>query len=201
MRGHFVTLEGGEGAGKSTQARRLAARLAASGRPVLLTREPGGSAGAEAVRALLLARPFEPLAEMALHFAARREHWARTIAPALAAGISVICDRFYDSTFAYQCGGQRAPADAFEALRTALLPGVVPDRTLLFDLPVEAGLARAAARGGGNRYEALDPGFHGRVRAAFLARAAAEPGRFAVLDAAAPPEAVTEAAWAALGLA
>jgi dTMP kinase len=193
----FLTLEGGEGAGKSTQAARLAATLAESGIAVLRTREPGGSAGAEAVRSLLLARPWDPLAEMALHFAARREHWARSIEPALAAGIWVICDRFFDSTLAYQVGGQGAPRAAWDGLRATLLPGVAPDLTLLFDLPVEAGLARAMGRGDANRYERLGPEFHARVRACFLAQAAAEPGRFAVLDAAAPPEAVTAAALAA----
>jgi dTMP kinase len=193
----FLTLEGGEGAGKSTQAARLAATLAESGIAVLRTREPGGSAGAEAVRSLLLARPWDPLAEMALHFAARREHWARSIEPALAAGIWVICDRFFDSTLAYQVGGQGAPRAAWDGLRATLLPGVAPDLTLLFDLPVEAGLARAMGRGDANRYERLGPEFHARVRACFLAQAAAEPGRFAVLAPAAPPEAVTAAALAA----
>ncbi|WP_027284300.1 dTMP kinase [Rubritepida flocculans] len=197
MRGRFLTLEGGEGAGKSTQARRLAAALAEAGLPVLRTREPGGSPGAEALRGLLLSRPWDALAEMALHFAARREHWARLIEPALAAGVWVVCDRFFDSTLAYQVGGQGAPRAAWEGLRAALLPGASPDLTLLFDLPVEQGLARAAARGEANRYEALGAGFHERVRAAFLEQAAAEPGRFAVLDAAAPEAAVTEAALSA----
>jgi dTMP kinase len=197
VRGKFLTLEGGEGAGKSTQAARLAAALADHGIAVLRTREPGGSAGAEAARALLLSRPWDPLAEMALHFAARREHWARTIEPALTAGIWVVCDRFYDSTLAYQVGGQGAPRAAWEGLRQALLPGVAPDLTLLFDLPVEVGLQRAEGRGDANRYERLGKAFHARVRDCFLAQAAAEPGRFAVLDAAAPLEAVTHAALAA----
>jgi dTMP kinase len=197
VRGRFLTLEGGEGAGKSTQARRLSAALAEAGIPVLCTREPGGSPGAEALRGLLLSRPWDALAEMALHFAARREHWARSIAPALEAGVWVVCDRFFDSTLAYQVGGQGAPRAAWEGLRAALLPGVAPDLTLLFDLPVEQGLQRAATRGEANRYEALGAGFHARVRAAFLAQAAAEPGRFAVLDAAAPEAAVTAAALSA----
>ena len=197
MRGKFLTLEGGEGAGKSTQAGRLAAALADHGISVLRTREPGGSAGAEAARALLLSRPWDALAEMALHFAARREHWARTIEPALAAGIWVVCDRFHDSTLAYQVGGQGAPRAAWEGLRAALLPGVAPDLTLLFDLPVEVGLARATGRGDANRYERLGAAFHARVRKTFLEQAAAEPRRFAVLEAAAPQDAVTEAALAA----
>jgi len=185
MRGRFVSLEGGEGAGKSTQARALAAALAGAGLPVLRTREPGGSAGAEAIRGLLLGRgPWDPLAEMTLHFAARREHWARSIEPALAAGIWVVCDRFFDSTLAYQVGGQGAPRAAWQALRAATLGDAAPDLTLLLDLPVAEGLARAGARGEVNRYEALGAAFHERVRAAFLAQAAAEPGRFAVLDAA-----------------
>jgi len=197
VRGKFLTLEGGEGAGKSTQAARLAAALSHHGIAVLRTREPGGSAGAEATRTLLLSRPWDPLAEMALHFAARREHWARTIEPALDAGAWVICDRFFDSTLAYQVGGQGAPRAAWEGLREALLPGVTPDLTLFLDLPVERGLARAEGRGDANRYERLGPGFHARVRNCFLDQAAAEPARFAVLDAALPLDAVTAAALAA----
>ncbi|MBB3898689.1 dTMP kinase [Roseococcus suduntuyensis] len=187
MRGRFISLEGGEGAGKSTQGRALAAALARAGLPVLRTREPGGSAGAEAIRALLLGRGgWDPVAEMTLHFAARREHWASTIAPALQAGIWVVCDRFFDSTLAYQVGGQGAPRETWAALRAATLGEAAPDLTLLLDLPVAAGLARAQARGEVNRYDALGQGFHERVRASFLAQAAEEPARFAVLDATRP---------------
>jgi len=191
LRGRFISLEGGEGAGKSTQARHLATALAAAGLPVLRTREPGGSAGAEAIRSLLLGRGgWDAVAEMTLHFAARREHWAHSIAPALEAGCWVVCDRFFDSTLAYQVGGQGAPRAAWDALRAATLADAGPDLTLLLDMPVPLGLARADGRGDANRYERLGAAFHERVRAAFLAQAAREPGRFAVLDATGPVAAV-----------
>ena len=140
----FITLEGGEGAGKSTQARRIAAYFAAAGRPVFLTREPGGTAGAEALRGLLLSRGWEGGTEMLLHFAARREHVARAIRPALAAGAVVVCDRFADSTLAYQVAGQGGARAMWQGLVELTLDGVWPDRTFLLDLPPEAGLARAA---------------------------------------------------------
>jgi dTMP kinase len=198
-RGRFITLEGGEGAGKSTQARRLAAALAAAGLPVLRTREPGGAPGAEAIRGVLLGSgPWDGVAECMLHFAARREHLARTIRPALAAGIWVVCDRFADSTLAYQCYGQGVPRSAWDALAAVALEGLRPDLTLVLDIAPAQGLARATARGETNRYEALDPAFHARVRDGFLAIAAAEPDRCAVLDASQGPEAaVTEAILAA----
>ncbi|WP_207536860.1 dTMP kinase [Sabulicella rubraurantiaca] len=192
MKGRFVTLEGGEGAGKTTQGERLAAALCARGLPVLRTREPGGSLRAEALRGFILSHGgWDPLAEMALHFAARREHWARLIRPALEAGVTVICDRFHDSTFAYQVAGQGGDAAAFEALRRALVADAVPDATLLLDIPPQAGLSRARDA---NRYEALGTEFHARVRQGFLQRAEAEPGRIAVLDATRPLAEVTEAA-------
>jgi len=194
----FITLEGGEGAGKSTQARRLAAHFCAQGRPVFLTREPGGTAGAEAVRALLLSRPWEQGAEMLLHFAARREHVARAIRPALAAGCVVVSDRFADSTLAYQVAGQGAPRALWEGLCDLTLDSVWPDLTLLLDLPAEAGLARAAARGETNRYETLGLAFHRRIRGGFLAQAAAEPARFRLIDATRPMDDVTAAILAAL---
>ena len=194
----FITLEGGEGAGKSTQARRLAARLCAQGRPVFLTREPGGAAGAEAVRSLLLSRAWDQGSEMLLHFAARREHVARAIRPALAAGATVVCDRFADSTLAYQVAGQGGEPAMWQALVDLTLDGVWPDLTLLLDLPAEAGLARAAARGETNRYETLGLEFHRRIRAGFLAQAAADPRRFRVIDATRPLDAVTAAILALL---
>lgn len=194
-RGRFITLEGGEGGGKSTQARLLAAHLAARGLPVLLTREPGGAPGAEAIRRLLLeGQGFDPLAEAMLHFAARREHLLATIRPALAAGMWVVSDRFADSTRAYQCHGQGLPGEAFRRLAELALEGLAPDLTLILDIAPEVGMARAAARGGAaDRYERLDAGFHARVRAGFLAIAAAEPGRCLVLDAARPVEALAAA--------
>jgi dTMP kinase len=191
-RGRFITFEGGEGGGKSTQARRLAAHLAGQGLPVLLTREPGGSAGAEAIRRVLLeGQGFDPVAEAMLMFAARREHVVATIRPALAAGMWVVCDRFADSTRAYQCHGQGVPGEVYARLAELALEGLAPDLTLILDIAPEAGMARAMARGAAaDRYERLDGGFHARVRAGFLAIAAAEPDRCVVLDAARPADPV-----------
>jgi dTMP kinase len=198
-RGRFITLEGGEGAGKSTQARRLAATLAAAGLPVLRTREPGGAPGSEAIRTLLLgAGPWDGITETLLHFAARREHVARLIGPALAAGLWVVCDRFADSTLAYQVFGQGAPRTAWDTLAAMTLEGVQPDLTLVLDLPPETGLARAAARGESNRYEAMDLAFHTRIRDGFLAIAAAAPARCAVIDAGAAEATVAAALLAAV---
>ena len=198
-RGRFITLEGGEGAGKSTQARILAEALAKRGLPVLLTREPGGAPGAEAIRGVLLGSgPWDGVAECMLHFAARREHVARSVEPALAAGMWVVCDRFADSTFAYQCGGQGVPRSVFDALAAVALASLRPDLTVLLDLPPSAGLARAAARGDTNRYEALDPAFHARVRDAFRAAAEAEPERWTIAEAGSEPAAVAAAVMAAV---
>ncbi len=194
----FITLEGGEGAGKSTQAQRLAAHFCREGRPVFLTREPGGAAGAEAVRALLLSRPWEHGAEMLLHFAARREHITRAVRPALVAGAVVVSDRFADSTLAYQVGGQGGSPAMWRGLCDLVLDGVWPQRSFLLDLPAEAGLARALARGVTNRYETLGLAFHRRIRQAFLDQAAAEPARFRVIDATRPPDDVTAAMLAVL---
>ena len=172
----------------------LSAWLVGLGYSVLRTREPGGSAGAEAIRGLLLGRAgWDPVAEMALHFAARREHWARTIQPSLQAGSFVVCDRFFDSTLAYQVAGQGAPREVCADLRAATLGDVAPDLTLLLDIPVEQGLERANRRGEINRYDRLGLAFHQRIRDSFLDQAATEPGRFAVLDASAPLAAVSAA--------
>lgn len=199
MRGRFVTLEGGEGAGKTTQGEALARALCAAGHPVLRTREPGGSARAEALRGFILSHGgWDPLAEMALHFAARREHWAALIAPALDAGITVVSDRFHDSTFAYQVAGQGGDEAAFEALRRALVPDAVPDLSVLLDIAPGPGLSRARDP---NRYEAMGEAFHARVRQGFLARAAAEPARFLVLDATRPAVDITRAILERLGAA
>ncbi|RAI60431.1 dTMP kinase [Roseicella frigidaeris] len=194
-RGRFITLEGGEGAGKSTQARLLEAALRAAGHPVLRTREPGGTPGAEAIRGLLLGQgpyqgPWDGVTEGLLHFAARREHVVRCIRPALDAGTWVVCDRFLDSTLAYQVFGQGLSRSAFDSLAGITLEGLRPDLTLVLDIGPAEGLARAAARGETNRYEALDPDFHARVRAGFRAIAAAEPERCALVDATAAPEGV-----------
>jgi dTMP kinase len=196
MQGRFITLEGGEGAGKTTQRARLAAMLRAAGREVVETREPGGEAGAEAIRALLVSGEpgrWEPVAETLLHYAARAQHVARVIAPALARGAWVISDRFADSTAVYQGAGQGVAAETIRAIDAASLDGFAPDLTLILDIPVEAGLARAAARADTNRYERFDAAFHARIREGFLAIARAEPGRCAVIDATAPLEDVAAA--------
>lgn len=190
----FVTLEGGEGAGKSTQARLLAESLAAVGHDVLLTREPGGAPGAETLRTLLLtgAHDWSPAAEAHLHFAARAEHLARTILPALACGRIVVCDRFADSTLAYQGYGQGADRDLIRGL-TALLPRC-PDLTLVLQVSPAVAALRMAARGGGrDRYEALDVAFHARVATGFAEIAAAEPARCRIVDADAPADEVHQA--------
>jgi len=190
-RGYFITLEGGEGAGKSTQARRLAAALAAAGVPVLRTREPGGAPGAERIRDLLLSPgSWDSLTEAMLHFAARREHVVRSIRPMLEAGAWVICDRFADSTLAYQGAGQGLAYETWARLCDLTLEGLQPDLTLILDLPVEAGLARAAGRSAADRYEKLDADFHARIRAGFHDIARREPARCVVLDAARDAEAV-----------
>ena len=198
-RGRFITLEGGEGAGKTTLSRALAAALAEGGLPVLRTREPGGAPGAEAVRALILGQgPWDPVAEAMLHFAARREHVARSLEPALAAGIWVVCDRFADSTLAYQGAGQGLSRDVWERLCDLALGPLRPDLTLVLDLPPERGMSRALSRGDANRYEMQGEAFHNRVRAGFLDIAAREPARCAVLDASRPAEEVLSLSLAAL---
>jgi dTMP kinase len=190
-RGFFITLEGGEGAGKSTQARRLAVALAASGVPVLRTREPGGAPGAERIRDLLLSPgSWNSLTEAMLHFAARREHVVRSIRPMLEAGAWVICDRFADSTLAYQGAGQGLAYETWSRLCDLTLEGLQPDLTLILDLPVAAGLARAAGRSAADRYERLGVDFHARIRAGFQAIARREPTRCVVLDAARDAESV-----------
>lgn len=201
-RGRFITFEGGEGAGKSSQARRLAERLQqrlASRAEVVVTREPGGSPGAEAIRALLVhgdVDRWSPLSETLLMYAARRDHIERLIAPALERGAWVICDRFLDSTRAYQGAGGGAPQALIEVLEAQVVGPLLPDLTLILDLPVDVGLARAAARGeGGARFEAKGLGFHERLRQGFQAIAVREPERCALIDASADLETVTERIW------
>lgn len=181
--GRFITFEGGEGAGKSTQARRLAASLEAAGIPVAVTREPGGTPGAEKLRGLLLsgAHDWSPLAETLLHFAARAEHVDRVIRPALVGGTWVVCDRFADSTMVYQGYGQDADRGAIAAL-TAML-GLSPDLTVVLDVDVAESVSRLAARGGqADRYERLGTAFFARVADGFRAVAAADPARCVVLS-------------------
>lgn len=197
--GLFITLEGGEGAGKSTQARLLAEGLAAAGRPVLLTREPGGAPGAEALRRMLLGgeHDWSATAECHLHFAARAEHLARTVLPALGAGMVVVCDRFVDSTMAYQGWGLGADRTLIAGL-TRLLP-VQPDMTLVLRVSPAQRQARLASRRGTlDHYEAMDAGFHARVAEGFAAIAVAEPRRCRVIEADGAVAAVQAAIWAAI---
>ncbi|MBP2298761.1 dTMP kinase [Azospirillum picis] len=187
VRGRFITLEGGEGAGKSTQLRRLSAALAARGIDVVTTREPGGSPGAEEIRGLLVTGEtgrWSPVTEALLHTAARRDHLERTVWPALESGRWVLCDRFFDSTMAYQGYGLGLGRGLVETLQRAALGDFRPDLTLILDIDVATGLKRAAARPGGeDRYERMDRAFHQRLREGFLDIARREPERCAVVDA------------------
>ncbi len=194
MTGRLITFEGGDGAGKSTQTARLADFLAGLGIPVLCTREPGGTAEAEAIRVLLVSgeADWDPLTEAMLHYAARREHVEKRIRPALAAGKWVISDRFYDSTVAYQCYGQGVAPEDEVALRRLAIGGLQPDLTLMLDIPVETGRERAQARQK-SRYEEMNDGLHLRVRSGFLEIARREPQRVAVVDAAQDPDNVAAA--------
>lgn len=196
-----MTLEGGEGAGKSTLARALGEALRSRGRHVVLTREPGGAPGAEAIREILVSGApdrWAPLEEALLFTAARSAHLRHTIGPALAAGAVVICDRYYDSTRAYQiAAGAVAPHVLAEL--NAIIEAPLPDLTLILDLPPAAGLARSRGRERGeDRFEGKALDFHERVRAEFLAIAAREPNRCVVLDATSAPEALARQALAAI---
>ena len=197
-KGKFITLEGGEGAGKSTQARLLAEWLGQKGISVTLTREPGGTPGAEDIRNLLVTGAvgrWDSLTETLLHYAARREHMARLILPALDAGQWIICDRFIDSTTAYQGYGQGIDLDVIGRLRETVLGAFAPDLTLILDVAPETRRARTAARPGNeDRYERMNEAFHDRVRAGFHAIAAAEPERCAVIAA----DQEIAAVWAAI---
>ncbi|GAB4361450.1 MAG: dTMP kinase [Kiloniellaceae bacterium] len=197
-RGRFITLEGGEGAGKSTQQRRLAAWLRAGGLEVVETREPGGSPGAEEIRRLLVtgdAGRWDPMTEALLIFAARRDHLRQTIEPALARGAWVVCDRFVDSTMAYQGYAQGLGRDAVETLYRLVVGDLKPDLTLVLDIAIEDGLRRAQARNGAaahgeDRYEQMDLGFHERLRAGFHDIVTREPQRCLLIDASGDAEAV-----------
>ena len=198
-RGRFITFEGGEGAGKSTQVRLLADRLAGLAPELVVTREPGGSTGAEAIRELLVtgaADRWSGVSETLLMYAARRDHIERIIRPALERGAWVLCDRFADSTRAYQGAGEAVDPALIAALEAHVLDGVTPDLTLVLDLPVEAGLARAGARPDAqSRFEAKGRDFHERLRQGFLRIARDEAARCAVIDAAADRETVAAAVW------
>jgi len=189
MKGLFVTLEGPEGAGKSTNREYLAERLRASGVDVVLTREPGGTPLAERIRELLLTPADEPMAvdtELLLVFAARAQHLAQVIRPALERGAVVLCDRFTDATYAYQGGGRGLSIERIAQLEVFVQGELRPDLTLIFDLPVEVGLARAAARGRLDRFEQEGLRFFESVRRAYLERAKAAPSRYRIIDAGQP---------------
>jgi dTMP kinase len=192
-RGRLVTFEGGEGAGKSTQIERLARALRVAGIDLLTTREPGGTPGAEQIRSLLLEGApdrWQPLTEVLLLLAARHDHVVRSIAPALAAGRWVLCDRFIDSTRVYQGMAGAVDETLIERLHAATLGGLRPDLTLVLDVPVPQGFARRRAASSQNRYEQMASSFHERVREGFLAVARAEPERCLVIDASRPVDAV-----------
>ncbi len=184
--GRFITFEGGEGGGKSTQIHRLASRLAKAGADVVTTREPGGTKGAEAIRSLVTegaADRWLPLTETLLFLAARHDHISRRIKPALAGGRWVLCDRFIDSTRVYQGIAGTLGLELIDRLHATIFEDLSPDLTLLLDVPVEIGLARRQRSGEVNRFDQMEREFHETVRAGFLALAAAEPKRFAVVDA------------------
>ncbi len=192
-RGRFITFEGIEGCGKSTQIGLLADHLRAAGRNVVLTREPGGTPAAEAIRAILLdpaQDALSPTTELLLYAAARAQHVHQVIRPAVKAGAVVLCDRFADSTEAYQGGGRALSHETIDILRNIATDGMGPDCTILLDLPAAEGLARTRSRGELDRIEGEPLAFHERVRAAFLAIAAREPERVIVINAAASVEAI-----------
>lgn len=201
-RGRFVTFEGGEGAGKTTQVDLLVAALRRAGVRAEATREPGGSAGAEAIRRLLLegeSERWDAISEALLLVAARRDHLIRRLVPALEQGVWMVCDRFADSTLAYQGYGKGLPISQIEVLHRFALGDFAPDLTVILDLPVEIGLARAAGRHSAlDRFERLDREFHERLRQGFRRIAADHPERCVVIDAADTPEAVHRAVLAAL---
>jgi dTMP kinase len=186
-RGRFITIEGGEGAGKSTQAGLLVAALAKAGIAALRTREPGGAPGAEQIRTLLVeGEPgrWDAVSEALLMVAARRSHLTQTIRPSLERGDWVVCDRFVDSTTAYQGYGGGVPLDDLAQLHRLIAGGLMPDLTFILDVPVAKGLARAAARSGSEtRFERMDQAFHERLRQGFLEIAHGAPGRCVVIDA------------------
>ena len=210
--GKFITLEGGEGGGKTTQATLLAEKLRSRGLTVLQTREPGGTPRAEAIREVLLsgkAKRFGPLGEAVLFYAARESHLELAIRPALERGDWVVCDRFSDSTRAYQGAAGGLPLSVIGILDTAIVGPTRPDLTIIFDLPPELGLRRAAERKRQNtngktsnealdRFETMNMAFHRSLREEFLTIAKNEPGRCAVIDASRDVQRVADDAWAAV---
>lgn len=204
MKGRFITFEGCEGVGKTTQVARAADCLRARGLDVVVTREPGGTPRAEALRRLLLERDGEPMpeaCELLLMFAARSLHLANLVRPALERGAWVVCDRFTDATYAYQGGGRGMPGSTIASLAELVHGGFEPDLTVLLDAPVEVGMGRARVRngeGGPDRFETERSEFFERVRAAYLERARREPARIRVVDATADADAVARSVEALL---
>ena len=200
--GRLITLEGGEGAGKSSAVELVCNWLRTQGRTVVATREPGGTAVAERVRAILLdpeTGDLAPMSELLLMFAARSENLAKVIRPALEAGHDVVCDRFTDASLAYQGGGRELGAAPIRALANIVHPDLTPSLTLLLDVPVNIGMQRVALRGeASNRFEQTRQDFLERVRMAYLEEARSNPGRFTIIDATAPMEAVHQAIQQAL---
>lgn len=198
----FVTLEGGEGSGKSVQTLRLAGRLEARGLDVVATREPGGTPVGESVRGIVLHPPggarVDPLAELLLFEAARAQLVATVIRPALERGAVVLCDRFADSSLAYQGYGRGIDLDLVERLNAIATGNLRPDLTLLLDVPVDVGLARRRQEGGLNSLDGEDVAFHERVRQGYLALARREPARWRVIDATRSVDEVAEAVWSAV---
>jgi dTMP kinase len=201
LRGRFITVEGGEGAGTSTQVSLLVAALGRIGISVRATREPGGSPGGEAIRRLLLegeGERWDAISEALLLIAARRDHVTRVIRPSLEHGVWIVCDRFADSTLAYQGYGRGAGPVQLAELHHFALGAFAPDLTLVLDLPIEIGLARAAARSAADRFERLDRDFHERLRQGFLQIAADNPARCVLIDGSADPQTVHRAVVAAV---
>lgn len=196
--GPFVTFEGGEGAGKTTQLRHLAGRLQRAGRPVVTTREPGGTEGAEAIRRLLLegsGERWSPLAELYLFLAARTDHVERVIRPARASGAFVLCDRFHDSTRVYQGIAGGLGLELVDRLQEPALRGARPDLTILLDIDPAEGLRRRRSDGNASRFDARDLDFHRRVREGFLLLARREPERIHVFDATLPEAVLADEIW------
>ena len=203
VRGKFITLEGPEGAGKSTQIEHLGRALEDAGKKVVITREPGGTQVAERIRGLLLDPDNDSMSadtETLLMFAARADHLKQVIVPALERGVWVVCDRFTDATYAYQGGGRGLSARRLEELETWVQGSLRPDLCMILDLDVRLGLERVGRRGGADRFEQERGDFFERVRATYLQRAKCYPERYRVVDASVPAAAVTEQILAALAV-
>lgn len=190
VRGRFITFEGIDGAGKSTQIEVVANALRGRGLPIVITREPGGTQLGEALREVILHQPMTVATETLLMFAARAEHLERVIHPALQAGTWVLCDRFTDATYAYQSGGRGMSAERIAELEQWVHPDLQPDLTLLFDVPPDIAAARLARARSADRFEAEQVDFFGKVRRAYLDRAAGQPQRFIVIDGTQPADVI-----------